>query len=91
MVKNRKRLKPLFGIEDKLIKLCKKCDLKEMCHRCPFEAKMDCKRYMGIVVTEYLKQANDEELEMIPWELFARGLQAHDITGDLHQVKYVQI
>lgn len=91
MVKNRKRLKTIFGIEDKLDKCCKKCNLREIHHGCPLDEKMQCTTYMTVVVQEYLRKADDEALQKVPLELWIKGLQAHDVTGELRQIKYVII
>lgn len=91
MVKNHKRLKPIFGIEDKLEKCCKKCELREIHHGCPLDQKMLCWTYMAVIVREYIRMANDEALQKVPLELWIKGLQAHDVTGELRQIKYVTI
>lgn len=92
MVKNNKRIKPpkpLFGIEDKLDKCCKKCNLREIHHGCPIDGKLWCTSYMAVVIQEYLRMANDEALQKVPLEMWVKGLQAHGVTGDLRQIKYV--
>lgn len=86
---HRKRLKPLFGIEDKLEKCCKKCNLREIHHGCPIDGKLWCTSYMAVVIREYLRMANDEALQKVPLEMWVKGLQAHGVTGDLRQIKYV--
>lgn len=91
MVKNHKRLKTLFGIEDKLNKCCKKCNLREIHHGCPLDEKLLCTSYMSVVVQEYIRKAGDDALQKVPLELWVKGVQSHDVTGELRQVKYVKI
>lgn len=79
------------NIEEKLASKCKNCGLRKRMRRCPVDGKFNCSAYMSTLIKAYIKEANDEQLRMVPWELYARGLQAYDMTGDLKQTKYVKI
>lgn len=79
------------GIEEKLKNHCLKCRLKKQLRRCPVASKLHCTSYMAVMIKAYIRKADDDDLQLIPWELYAKGLQAYNMTGDLHQVKYVTI
>lgn len=81
----------IVDIEDRLKAKCQKCGLRKQLRRCPVDGKLNCSTYAATLIRAYIRTASDDDLRKIPWELYAKGLQAYDMTGNLKQTKYVTI